>query len=65
MELPGKLSAPQGWRARDPETVSGARALNACQEETASNCAGLAAAGGRYYRDGDSDQKITYQNPDA
>ncbi|CAL9577048.1 hypothetical protein [Streptomyces sp. enrichment culture] len=61
MALPGKLSAPQGWKARDPETVSGSRALDACQEETASNCAGLAAAGGgRYYRDGDSDQKIKY-----
>ncbi|CAL9312779.1 MULTISPECIES: hypothetical protein [unclassified Streptomyces] len=61
MALPGKLSAPQGWEAGDPETDDGSRALEACQEETASNCAGLGAAGGgRYYRDGESDQKIKY-----
>ncbi|MFD3354308.1 hypothetical protein [Streptomyces fradiae] len=61
MALPGKLSAPEGWKGRDPEALTGERALDACQDVTASNCAGLAAAGGgRFSRDGESDQRIKY-----
>ncbi|GGQ02224.1 hypothetical protein [Streptomyces roseolilacinus] len=64
MALPGKLSAPDGWKARDPESATGERALESCQEETGSNCAGLVAGGGgRYYRSGasdESDEKIKY-----
>lgn len=58
MALPSKLSAPQGWEGRDPEVKTGSEALEACQEGTETNCAGLVALGNtRFVEKSDSSDK--------
>ncbi|WP_149184657.1 hypothetical protein [Streptomyces sp. TRM49041] len=61
MALPSKLSAPDGWKGRDPVVKTGERALDICQNDTESNCAGVVAVGTtRLFMSGESSKKIRY-----